>query len=163
MKLKVTKVIKTLEPKHGLRKSDNKPYVVYAFLVDCTLDGNPIEAVQVKTMSEDQSKLVVPGYEVEANTNKFDPDALDLVMPARPAPAAGGGGWKGGSGGGGKSKWIEPEKYTWPELTKLWAECNKEAHKVLCGVMGQDVVDASAVQSGAATLLIQATKSGIKL
>jgi hypothetical protein len=160
MKLKITKLVKTLEPKRGIGKESQKPYCIYGYLIDGELDGKPIEAVKVTTMSEPQGKALVPGYECEANVNKYDADALDLVMPARaPDAAAGGGGYRGG---GKSSKWVEPEKYTRDELHKLYDDCVQHAHKALKGVMG-DMVDSSAVQAGAATLLIQATKSGIKL
>lgn len=152
-------VVKKINEKKPDYKPEGKTYTLSSWYVTGSFNGEPKEQILVKTMSSKVAALVKEGFTCDVCEEQEFKGKISYFLPKEAAP--GGGGFGGGGGGGVPRQPVT--NYTMDELVALYKRCVKEAHEGLVEVVGKDFCDSSAVQAGAATLLIQATKIGIKI
>jgi hypothetical protein len=91
MKITVNKIVAAQQPYHGTSKSSGKPYTIYAYTVDGTVDGAPGQYT-VKTMDDSTANLIQAGGAFDADASVYNGQTSYMVKkPFAPrAPQAGG-------------------------------------------------------------------------
>jgi hypothetical protein len=151
----VQKVVKS-DVKSGVSKTSGKPYTVYSFVIDGTIDGASVSGVGLSTMSKDGAAQVKEGFATDVESKVWNNITSYTFTPAKT------GGF--GGGGGGYRSAAPAASYSKDELEALYAWCLITADKHLKDVIKEaQLITAQDVQAGAATLLIAAQKCGLKV